>query len=94
MTVEYVDCHSNESSQTLTIKFINFMESNVISMYAKFQLHLPYGFREEDFLIFFFENLRFISPRQPIKLSDLDKSRMKRGGLLNKHFCKKIKYPQ
>ena len=29
-------------------------------------------------------------PRQPIKLSDLDKSRMKRRGLLNKHFCKKI----
>ena len=28
--------------------------------------------------------------RQPIKLSDLDKSRMKHGGLLNKHFCKKI----
>ena len=28
-------------------------------------------------------------PRQPIKLSDLDKSHMKRGGLLNKHFCKK-----
>ena len=27
--------------------------------------------------------------RQPIKLSDLDKSRMKHGGLLNKHFCKK-----
>ena len=36
-----------------------------------------------------------MSPRQPIKLSDLDKSRMKHGGLLNKHFCeKKIKYPQ
>ena len=30
-----------------------------------------------------------MSPRQPIKLSDLDKSRMKHGGLLNKHFCKK-----
>ena len=28
-------------------------------------------------------------PRQPIKLSDLDKSRMKHGGLLNKYFCKK-----
>ena len=27
--------------------------------------------------------------RQPIKLSDLDKSRMKRGVLLNKHFCKR-----
>ena len=30
-----------------------------------------------------------MSPRQPIKLSDLDEGRMKRGGLLNKHFCKK-----
>ena len=27
-----------------------------------------------------------MSPRQPIKLSDLDKSRMKHGGLLNKYF--------
>ena len=30
-----------------------------------------------------------MSPRQPIKLSYLDKSRMKHGGLLNKYFCKK-----
>ena len=36
-----------------------------------------------------FENLPFMSPRQPIKLSDLDKSRIKHGGLLNKYFCKK-----
>ena len=28
-------------------------------------------------------------PRQPIKLSDLDKSRMKHGGLLNNFFVKK-----
>ena len=35
-----------------------------------------------------FENLPFMSPRQPIKSSDLDKSRVKHGGLLNKHFCK------
>ena len=28
-------------------------------------------------------------PQQPIKLSDLDKSRMKHEGLLNKHFFKK-----
>ena len=28
-------------------------------------------------------------PRQPIKLSDLDKSCMKHGGLLNNYFCKK-----
>ena len=32
-----------------------------------------------------------MSPRQPIKLSDLDKSRMKHGGLLNNYFCKKKK---
>ena len=33
-------------------------------------------------------------PRQPIKLNDLDKSRIQPGGLLNKYFCKKkIKYP-
>ena len=39
--------------------------------------------------IFFLENLPFMSPRQPIKLSDLDKSHMKHGGLLNKHICEK-----
>ena len=33
----------------------------------------------------FFENL----PRQPIKFSYLDKSRMQHGGLLNKHICGK-----
>ena len=37
----------------------------------------------------FFENLPFMLLSQPIKSSDLDASRMKHGGLLNKHFCKK-----
>ena len=36
-----------------------------------------------------FENLPFMSPCQPIKLSYLDKSRMQHGGLLNKHICEK-----
>ena len=43
-------------------------------------------------LKFFFENLPFMSPRQPIKLSYLDKSRMQHGGLLNKHMCEKKSY--
>ena len=30
-----------------------------------------------------------MSPRQPMKSSDMDKSCMKHGRLLNKHFCKK-----
>ena len=34
-----------------------------------------------------------MSPRQPIKSSDLDKSRVKHGGLLNKHFYKKSNIP-
>ena len=32
-----------------------------------------------------------MSPRQPIKLSYLDKSRMQHGGLINKHICEKKK---
>ena len=40
---------------------------------------------------YIFKNLTFMSPPQPIKSSDLDKSRIKHGGLLNKHFCKKKK---
>ena len=73
--METVGCHSNESSWALKIKNVTFVEGYVLSKYAKFQLHPPYGFRE-DFL-FFCENLPFKSPHQPIKLSDLDKSRMK-----------------
>ena len=46
-------------------------------------------FLRRRILIFFLKNLPFMSPRQPIKSSDLDKSRVKHGGLLNKHFCKK-----
>ena len=34
-------------------------------------------------------NIFFMSPRQPIKLSILDKSPMQHGGLLNKHICEK-----
>ena len=48
-------------------------------------------FLRRRILIFFFENLPFMSPRQPIKSSDLYKSRVKHGVLLNKHFCKKKK---
>ena len=39
---------------------------------------------------YFFKNLPFMSPRQPIKYSDLDKSPIKRGVLLDKHFCKNM----
>ena len=37
----------------------------------------------------FYENKPFLPRRQPIEFTDVDKSGMKRRGLLNKHFCKK-----
>ena len=46
---------------------------------------------EKENFEYFFENLPFMSPRQPIKSRDLDKSHMKQRGLLNRHFCKKKK---
>ena len=46
-------------------------------------------FLRRRILIFFLENLPFMLPSQPIESSDLDKSWVKHGGLLNKHFCKK-----
>ena len=39
-----ISCHSNHSSYPTGIKNTTFIEANVLSMYAKFQLHPPYSF--------------------------------------------------
>ena len=39
-----LSCHSNQSSYPIGIKSTTFVEANVLSMYAKFRLHPPYGF--------------------------------------------------
>ena len=39
-----ISCHSNQSSYPTGIKNKTFVEANVLSMYAKFQLQHPYGF--------------------------------------------------
>ena len=44
-----ISCHSNQSFYPTGIKNITFVEGNVLSKYAKIQLHPPYGFRGEDF---------------------------------------------
>ena len=49
-----------------------------MNMYAKFQLHTP----EEKIFEYFFENLPFMLPWQPIKFRDLDEIRKNRRGLL------------
>ena len=48
--METLSCHSKE---TTIKKNIIYVETNVMNMYAKFQLHPPYGFLGEDFWIFF-----------------------------------------
>ena len=69
-------------------KNIIYVEANVMNIYAKLQLHPPYGFWEKTFEYFFFENLPFWLPWQPIKISDLDKIHMVGRGLPQEHFCK------
>ena len=73
-----------------------YVATNVMNIYAKFQLHPPYGFWGEDFLIIFWKfTLYDWLPWRPIKFSDLDKIHMYRRPLLKKHFCrKKSKYLQ
>ena len=46
-SIETISCHSNQTSYPTGIKNTTFVEGNVLCKYAKFQLHLPYGFREE-----------------------------------------------
>ena len=43
-SMETLSCHSNQSSYPTKKKNITFVEGNVLSKYAKFQLHPPYGF--------------------------------------------------
>ena len=52
-------------------------------MYAMYQLHKANSFREEDFLKIFFENLPFLGPQAPIKISDQDEGHLKHSALLN-----------
>ena len=42
--METLSCQSNESTWATTIKTIIYVEANVMNIYAKFQLHPPYGF--------------------------------------------------
>ena len=43
---------------------------------------------EEKIFKDFFENLSFLGPQQPIKISDQGECYLKRRALLNKHFSK------
>ena len=40
-SMETLSCHNNETTWATTIKNIIYVETNVMNMYAKFQLHPP-----------------------------------------------------
>ena len=43
-SMETISCPSNQSSYPTGIKYITFVDDNVLCKYAKFQLHPPYDF--------------------------------------------------
>ena len=48
-----LSCHSNQSFYPTGIKNTTFVEANVLSMYAKFQLHPPYVSEKKIFKHFY-----------------------------------------
>ena len=91
--METISCHSNQSSFPTGIKTHNVCRGQCLMQVCQVSASSSLRFLRRRILNIFFENLPFMSFCQPNKSSDLDKSRMKHGGLLNKHFFKKIKYP-
>ena len=51
-SVGTISFDSNQNSHRTRIKNTTYIAANVLSMYAKFRLHPPYSFGEEDFLTF------------------------------------------
>ena len=43
-SMETLSCHTNENTWATAIKNIIYVQANVTNIYAKFQLHPPYGF--------------------------------------------------
>ena len=83
-----LSCHSNQSSY-LTGKKHNFCRGYCPKHVCQVSASSPLWFLRRRFLNIFTKNLPFLPHRQPIKFTDLDKSRIKRRGLLNKHSVKK-----
>ena len=74
------------------IKNLIYVEDNNTNIYAKFQLHPPYDFWEEDtwiyFIFFFFRKFNISVAMAPIKINDLDKIHMVCRELLQEHLYK------
>ena len=82
--METLSCHSNETTWVMTIKNIIYVETTVMNMYAKFQLHPPYGFWGEDFLIIF-RKFTFYVAMETNQIQRFGKNSYES---LKKHFCR------
>ena len=77
---------SNETAETVTSQFSHYKSRGTISCYSN-QSSYPTGIKNTTFVeANVLSMYAFLPHRQPIKFTDLDKSRMKHRGLLNKHF--------
>ena len=87
-----LSCHSNETTWATATKDIIYVETNVINMYAKFQLHPHYDFWGEDFWIIFPKFILYVA----LATNQIQRfGQNSYFGLLKKHFCrKKSKYLQ
>ena len=83
--METLSWHSNESTWATPIKKTQFMSWTCMQSLSS----IPLTISEKKIFEYFFENLPFMLPWQPIKVSNLDNIHMNRTGLLKKHFCKK-----
>ena len=85
-SMETIRCHSDvRKHMSNGNKKHNFVEVNVMNISAKFQLHRP---TSEKIFYYFFSNLAFQLPWQPIKFSSLEKINKVGNGLPKEHFCK------
>ena len=85
--METESCHSNQSSYLTGTKNIFFVEAKTGTCMQSISF-IKQTVSEEKIFKTFFENMSFLGPQQPIKISDQDEGHLKRRALLNKHFSK------
>ena len=97
-SMETLSCHSDKCTLANAIKNILFVEAHIMNISVNFQLHPPYGFWGDDFLIFFRKfNILVAMATNPLNQSNSAVWKkfiyMLGRGLLKEHFCKTfIKY--
>ena len=85
--MENQSCHSNETTCATAIK-TQVMLMIITQTFMHSFSFIPLMTSEKKIFDFFFGNLTFRLPWQPIKINDLDKIQTVCRRLLQEHFCK------